>query len=238
MDVSKRYREAWESYWRDTPDVPGAAIFDCAAELGAARHLPLLAPHADTALPIVDLGCGTGTQTRFLARHFPQAVGVDLAEAAVGHARRADTGHTARFEQLDATDQDAVRRLHERLGDVNVYLRAVIHQSEPDARPVVAAAVATLIGTRGRAFVVELLSRAKGVLAYAAQGPDGPPPKLASIFRHGLTPAEADDAAIPRFFHDLGLSVLAHGEIDLVMTESRADGVRIDLPAQWMVLGR
>ncbi|MFH8347841.1 class I SAM-dependent methyltransferase [Streptomyces sp. NPDC018045] len=238
MDVSERYRESWESYWRDTSDAPGAAIFDCDAELSAGRHLPLLAPFADAALPIVDLGCGTGTQTRYLARHFPQAIGVDLAEAAVAHARRADTGGVARFEQLDATDQDAVRRLHERIGDANVYLRAVIHQSEPDARPAVAAAVATLIGDRGRAFVVELLSRAKEVLARAAQGADGPPAKLASIFAHGLTPADADDATVPGFFHDLGLPVLASGEIDLVMTENRADGVRIDLPAQWMVLGR
>ncbi|MEU7226526.1 methyltransferase domain-containing protein [Streptomyces chrestomyceticus] len=238
MHVSERYREAWESYWRDTSDAPGAAIFDCAAELAAGQHLPLLAPFADAALPVVDLGCGTGTQTRYLARHFPLAVGVDLAEAAVAHARRADTEGTARFEQLDATDRDAVRRLHQRLGDVNVYLRAVIHQSEPDARPAIAAAVATLIGDRGRAFVVELLAGAKGVLTHAAQGADGPPPKLAGIFAHGLTPAAAEDAAVPGFFRDLGLPVLDRGEIDLVMTEHRADGVRIDLPAQWMVLGR
>ncbi|MFD7666619.1 class I SAM-dependent methyltransferase [Streptomyces sp. NPDC059788] len=238
MDVSQRYRESWESYWRRTPQAPGAAIFDCDAELSAARHLPLLAPYADAALPVIDLGCGTGTQTRYLARHFREAVGVDLAEAAVAHARRADPGRTARYEQLNLTDQDAVRRLHERVGDANVYMRAVIHQSEPEARPAVAAAVATLTGTRGRAFVVELLSRAKAVLAHAAQGPDGPPPKLARIFEHGLTPAEADDDAVPGFFRELGLPVLASGEIDLVMTENRADGVRIDLPAQWMVLGR
>ncbi|GCD47963.1 methyltransferase domain-containing protein [Streptomyces paromomycinus] len=234
MDVSERYRAAWESYWRDTSDAPGAAIFDCAAELAAGHHLPLLAPFADVTLPVVDLGCGTGTQTRHLARHFPLAVGVDLAEAAVAHARRADTEGAARFEQLDATDQDAVRRLHQRLGDANVYLRAVIHQSEPDARP----AIATLIGDRGRAFVVELLAGAKDVLSQAAQGADGPPPKLAGIFAHGLTPAATEDAAVPGFFRDLGVPVLDHGEIDLVMTEHRADGVRIDLPAQWMVLGR
>lgn len=238
MDVSERYRESWESYWRDTPDAPGAAIFDCAPELAAARHLPLLAPFADATLPVVDLGCGTGTQTRYLARHFPRALGVDLSGAAVAHARRADTGHLAEFEQLNAADHDAVRRLHERLGDTNVYLRAVIHQSEPDARPAVAAAVATLIGSRGRAFVVEPLARAKQVLAHAAQGADGPPPKLASVFAHGLTPAEAADDAVPGFFRDLGLPVLASGETDLVMTEHRADGVRIDLPAQWLVLGR
>ncbi|WP_030255834.1 class I SAM-dependent methyltransferase [Streptomyces violens] len=238
MSVSTAYCEAWEGFWRDTPEGPGAAIFDCDAELAAGTHLPLLQPFADATLPIVDIGCGTGTQTRYLAAHFNRAVGVDLSQEAVAHARRADAGKVAEFRQLNAADPAAVDELHNNLGDANVYMRAVVHQSEPSARPAIAAAVATLIGSRGRAFVVELLSRSKSVLAQAAQGPSGPPPKLASIFDHGLTPAEADDALIPELFRSLGLTVLASGETDLVMTEHRADGSRIDLPAQWMVLGR
>ncbi len=238
MSVSNRYRAAWEGFWRGTPDEPGAAIFDCDAELAAGGHLPLLKPFADPSLPIVDLGCGTGTQTRYLAAHFDRAIGVDLSEAAVAHARRADPDGIAEYRQLNAADPTAVGELHGILGDANVYMRAVIHQSEPDARPAVAAAVATLVGARGRAFVVELLSRAKTVLVQAAQGPDGPPPKLARVFEHGLTPAEADDASVPRYFLSAGLTVLDRGETELVMTEHSSDGTRIDLPAQWLVVGR
>lgn len=83
----------------------------------------------------MDLGCGNGTQTRYLATRFARAVGVDLSDAAIDHARRATAGPSAEFEQLDLTDTDAVRDLHGRLGDSNVYMRAVIHQSEPAARP-------------------------------------------------------------------------------------------------------
>ncbi|MGW7005947.1 hypothetical protein ACWGCW_24855 [Streptomyces sp. NPDC054933] len=117
-------------------------------------------------------------------------------------------------------------------------MRGVIHQREAVVRPTVAEAVATLIGERGRAFVVEPLSAAKTVLRGIAEGEGGPPPKLASVFSHGLTPGEVDDAAVPELLRGAGLSVLAQGPIELVMTEYRPDGSRIDLPAQWLVVGR
>lgn len=156
MNVSDNYRGNWESYWSETSDAPGEAIWDSDPSLTAEPHSTLLLPHADPARPIVDLGCGNGTQTRYLATRFVRAIGVDLSHAAVEHARRAAGDAPVEFEQLDLTDSDGVKALHDRLGDCNVYMRAVIHQSEPAARPAVAAAVATLIGSAGRAFVVEL----------------------------------------------------------------------------------
>lgn len=236
MSVSERYREAWESYWRNTSDAPGEAIWDADPSLAAIPHLALLAPHADTGLPIADLGCGNGTQTRCLASHFPRAIGVDLSQAALEHARRADTAKVAEFEQLNLTDAARVRELHQRLGDANVYMRAVIHQSAPSDRRPVAEAVATLLGRRGRAFVAELTEESKAVLREAAQGPGGPPPKLRRVFDHGLRPADARTAEVPELLREAGLTVLAHGLTTLPQTEYRADGTRIDLPAQWFVV--
>ncbi|MGP3982264.1 class I SAM-dependent methyltransferase [Streptomyces sp. KR80] len=238
MSVSQRYREAWESYWRDTSDAPGEAIWDSDPSVTAIPHMEWFAPHADPSLPIVDLGCGNGTQTRYLATRFPRAIGVDLSSAAIEHARRADSESVAEFRQLNLTDVDDVRELHEQLGDTNVYMRAVIHQSEPQDRPGVAAAVAGMVGTAGRAFVAELTSASKAVLQRAVQSPDGPPPKLARVFKHGLKPAEADDAEVPRLLRQAGLEVLAQGDTALAQTEYLEDGTRIELPARWFVLGR
>ncbi|WP_405939703.1 methyltransferase domain-containing protein [Streptomyces sp. NBC_00726] len=236
MGVSQQYREAWEGYWAATPDEPGAAIWDSGPDLSAVPHSRLLLPYADTALPVVDLGCGSGTQTRHLATLFPRALGVDLSEAAIEHARKADPGETAAYQALDLTDADAVRALHERIGDTNVYMRAVIHQSDPEARPAVAAAVATLLGARGRAFVAELTPASKDVLQRASQGPGGPGPKLRRVFEHGLKPASATDEEVPRLLAAAGLTVLDSGDTVLPQTENLPDGTRIDLPARWFVL--
>ncbi|MEU1400837.1 class I SAM-dependent methyltransferase [Streptomyces sp. NPDC005728] len=236
MNVSDNYRNAWESYWRETSDATGEAIWDSDPALTAVPHSELLVPHADTTRTIVDLGCGNGTQTRYLATRFARAVGVDLSHAAIAHARRSTSGGDVEFQQLDLTDTDAVRALHDRLGDSNVYMRAVIHQSEPDARASVAAAVAEIIGSEGRAFVVELTSGSRDVLKRASAGPDGPGPKLRRVFHHGLKPADADDEEIPRLLVEAGLEVLADGATTLPQTEYLADGTRIDLPARWFVL--
>ena len=186
MDVSPRYREAWDGFWRETSGTPGEAIWDCDPSLASVPDSELLLRHADTALPVVDLGCGNGTQTRYLATRFARAIGVDLSHAAIEHARRADTTTAAEFEQLNLVDHDAVRALRDRTGDTNVYMRAVIHQSEPQDRPAVAEAVAELLGARGRAFVAELTSASRAVLQQASAGPDGPPEKLRRVFDHGL----------------------------------------------------
>ncbi|MFG2603072.1 class I SAM-dependent methyltransferase [Streptomyces sp. NPDC048514] len=236
MNVSDDYRKNWEGYWSETSDARGEAIWDSDPALSAEPHSELLLSHADAARTIVDLGCGNGTQTRHLATRFARAVGVDLSHAAVERARRAGGDGAVEFQQLDLTDTDAVRTLHDRLGDSNVYMRAVIHQSEPAARPAVAAAVAEIIGTEGRAFLVELTSGSRDVLVRAAAEPAGPPPKLQRVFHHGLKPADADDEEIPSLLAEAGLEILATGETVVPQTEHLADGTRIDLPARWFVV--
>ncbi|OPF78495.1 SAM-dependent methyltransferase [Streptomyces antioxidans] len=238
MSVSERYRQAWESYWRETSDAPGDAIWDADPSLSAAPHLDLLTPHSDTSLPIVDLGCGNGTQTRYLASRFGRAVGVDLSQAAVEHARRADPAGAAEYRRLSLTDAAAVADLARRLGDTNVYMRAVIHQSDAADRHPVAGAVATLLGRRGRGFVVELTARSKAVLGELAASPGGPPPKLRRVFDHGLRPADAADKEIPEVLADAGLEILADGPTALAQTEQWPDGSRVELPARWFVVAR
>ncbi|WP_030040777.1 class I SAM-dependent methyltransferase, partial [Streptomyces resistomycificus] len=91
MSVTSRYREAWEGFWREAPAEQGAVFWDAEPILTAGAHLALFEPQlAEHGLPLVDLGCGNGTQTRFLADRFPRVLGVDLSAAALDHARRAD----------------------------------------------------------------------------------------------------------------------------------------------------
>ncbi|MFC8916113.1 methyltransferase domain-containing protein [Streptomyces sp. NPDC057116] len=240
MSVTRRYRDAWEAFWEEAPPEEGAVIWDAAPSLTAGRHLELFAPHLTApGLPLVDLGCGNGTQTLFLAGRYARVVGVDVAAAAIGHARRRDgRAAAARFRVLDAADRAAVRELHAELGDANVYMRGVLHQAEPRDRQALADAIATLVGERGRAFVVELAEAAGTALRGLADSPAGPPPKLEPVLRHGIAPAGVVDADIPEYFRTAGLGVLASGAMPLATTEHAPDGTRVDLPSLWLVAGR
>ncbi|MDQ1035143.1 SAM-dependent methyltransferase [Streptomyces sp. V3I8] len=239
MSVTTRYREAWEGFWREAPDERGAVFWDAEPALTARVHLALFEPHlAAPGLPFVDLGCGNGTQTRFFADRYPRVVGADLSAAALDHARLADPAGQASYRLFDAAEAVEAEVLHAELGDANVYMRGVLHQCEEGDRQALVDGIATLVGDRGRAFAVELAEAAGAVLRGLAGGPGGPPAKLAPVLRHGLTPGEVADAAVPGFLRAAGLVVLAEGELPLVTTECRADGSRIELPSRWTVLRR
>lgn len=239
MGVTSRYQEAWEGFWGEAPRAAGAVLWDAEPVHTAGPHLALFERHLTApGLPLVDLGCGNGTQTRFLADRFPRVLGVDLSAAAVEHARGADPAGQAEFRQLDAAEPRAVAQLHAELGDVNVYVRGVLHQCEPQDRQPLVDSVALLTGEQGRAFLVELAEAAGALLRGLAQDAGGPLPKLAPVFAHGIAPGEVADAAVPEFMRSAGLSVLASGSLPLTTTEFTADGTRIELPSNWWVVGR
>ncbi|MER6520611.1 MULTISPECIES: methyltransferase domain-containing protein [unclassified Streptomyces] len=238
MTVSDRYRKAWDGFWEQSNGEAGEAFWDADASLTAERDIALLTPHADPALPLADLGCGNGTQTRHLATRFAVVVGVDLCAAAVAHARRADPAGTATYEQLNLADDAQAHAFHDRLGDTHVYMRAVLHQSDPEDRPAVAASVATLVGDRGRALVLEPTGEAKAVLQDHAERTGGPSPKLRRVKEHDLRPGEVAEGEIAGLLRDAGLHVLDEGATALAMSENGADGTPVMLPARWFVAGR
>ncbi|MER0443628.1 class I SAM-dependent methyltransferase [Streptomyces sp. Edi4] len=238
MTMSDRYRTAWDGFWAECSGEPGEPFWDADPALSARRDLDHLDPYADRSLPVADLGCGNGTQTRFLATRFARAVGVDLSAAAVAHARRADPGGIATYEQLNLANPAEADDLHERLGDANVYMRAVLHQSDPEDRPAVAASVAQLVGTHGRALVLEPTGEAKEVIATVAARPGGPSPKLRRVKEHDLRPGEVAEGEVAALLRAAGLTVLDEGAAALTMSETHPDGTPVELPGRWFVAGR
>ncbi|GAA2249153.1 methyltransferase [Streptomyces ruber] len=239
MSVTSRYRQAWEGFWSEAPEEQGAVFWDSDPMATVGVHLALFEPYlAHPGLPVVDVGCGNGTQTRFLADRYRHVLGVDLSAAALDHARRADPAGRAGYRLLDAAETAQVTALHAELGDANVYMRGVLHQCEPEDRQPLVDALATLVGERGRAFLVELSQAARPLLLGLAEGADGPPAKLASVLRHGIAPGEVPDDAVPGLLRTAGLTVLASGRLPLVTTEHGPDGTRIELPSKWQVAGR
>jgi len=239
MSVTSRYRDAWEGFWREAPEEQGAVFWDASPTQTVGLHLALFEPKLrDPGLQMIDLGCGNGTQTRFLADRFNHVLGVDLSAAAIDHARHADPAGQATYRLLDATDKTEVETLHAELGDANIYMRGVLHQVDPEDRRPLVDGIATLVGERGQVFLVELAEAARPIIGGLAQDPEGPPAKLAPILRHGIAPGEVADDEVPELLRAAGLTILASGELPLITTEFRADGARIELPSKWHIAGR
>ncbi|MFH0241705.1 SAM-dependent methyltransferase [Streptomyces sp. HK10] len=233
----------------------------------AAVHMPIFEKYFAPDLPLVDADCGNGAQTVFLAGRFHPCVGVDRSAAVLERARTAvgegAGGRSAPdFRQLDAADPAAMRRLRDELGDANVYLRGVLRRSGPAGRARVAESVAALVGERGRAFVVEAAPEADAALAQGAgaahpaelpgssdtPGLPGLPHTPGAPQAPGREPAEPVEPVVPVVpaelaeragpFTAAGLRVLAGGSLPLSTTGFEPDGSRLDLPSNWLVVGR
>lgn len=103
----------------------------------------------DKQLPMLDLGCGDGAQTAFLAEHLPRVLGIDARPDAGALAGEAPVRH------LDLLDPVAVRALHDELGDANVYCRALLSSAPPETQPRLIDAMESLLGARGVMYLEE-----------------------------------------------------------------------------------
>jgi len=91
-------RVGWERQWRGRPD----AEFTWSLAEAPPQLRDLVEAGGLGSGAAVDLGCGAGTATAYLAGHFSPAVGLDLAEAAVRQARAAAVEPRPAFAVADA----------------------------------------------------------------------------------------------------------------------------------------
>lgn len=236
--MSTPYGSLWESYWEELPSGFGEAFWDASPEVGAAVHLRLFEPHFDPALPLVDLGCGNGTQTPFLARHYERVVGVDISASAVAQAQVENPAPNVEYFALDVLDVAQVDALREKTGPANVYMRAVIHQLSPDDRLRCARNLARLTGPRGCVFDQELIRESYEVFErLLTESPDELPrlTRLAGHFQVGLKTTAAGAENLDRIFAEAGYTVLATDRMELPTSERFADGSVLRMPAQYVI---
>ncbi|MGH8908587.1 MAG: class I SAM-dependent methyltransferase [Egibacteraceae bacterium] len=228
--MASRYETAWESFWSDLPETAGEAIWDTDPERTAAMHLPLFEPYFDPALPLLDLGCGNGTQTRFLAGRSARVIGVDVSASALALARKANPAPNIAYQQMDLLDSAATAALHQAVGDANIYMRGVVHQLGPRDWPAAASGLAMLTGQRGHLFDLELapveqsLPRAGDL-----------PPNLARVFQHGITPAGLGPGDLQALLVNAGFEILDSGEITDPSTQPLPDGSHTSHYMQYVV---
>jgi SAM-dependent methyltransferase len=206
------YAEIWDNYWRDTSDTLEQVFWDSPPEQAVGDELRRFGGHFTAGLAMIDVGCGHGTQTRELARHFPRVLGTDVSPAGLEIARRTHAADNLEYAVLDVLDAAAARALHEVRGDANLYVRTVLHQLGAAERALAVASLSVLLGARGRAMVCELAPAAEAYFAYLFAEFGGPPPGLGQVLRHGIRPAALQAGDLVREFAGVGLVPLGQGK--------------------------
>ncbi|WGM19563.1 class I SAM-dependent methyltransferase [Paenarthrobacter sp. OM7] len=156
-------RTAWDRFWGDirSTGATGDVLWDSGSDHELNGYLPQMA-QLDPSLPVVDVGCGNGSFTRLLAKHFPHALGLDYSANAVERARQESAGTTtASYAVCDMTAPDAAQTVATALeaagwtGDANIFIRGVLHVLDRSGRAALAANLLPVVGTRGGVFLTE-----------------------------------------------------------------------------------
>lgn len=204
-------KHQWEAFWStvDTTN-PSAVIWGVGADVGAKEDVPRFIEHIDKSLPMIDFGCGQGFQTYFLANVFKRVIGTDVTESVLERARAAGSAPNVEFRELDGYDANAYKKLHDEVGDANIYMRLTLHQFAANVRPTVAEGLATLMGQKGALFFSEITAANHQELGKFAQQNGGRlPDTIVRVMELGLQPgivSQADVEALfpaPKFEHVL-----------------------------------
>lgn len=239
----RQYRHQWENYWRTihTTGAGGEVLWDSVPEKASAGDLLRFAAHLDPDLPLVDVGCGNGRQTRFLAGHFPRVIGLDVSPAAIELARRETRGTPEElkiaYRVWNGANLGEAEALHREIGDANLYMRTVFHCVQSSDRPGFVASLATLLGERGTLYLIEL---SRGALETLRQlpgnSPSGLPRLVHNVVRNGIHPIGFSKQDRERYFRDDLWTILAQGDTVPIRTVPLAHGEEALVPANYVVM--
>lgn len=232
---------AWEGYWRGihTTGRSGDVLWDSGSQAENAQYSDTLVTHFDPALPVIDVGCGNGTYTRWLAGLFPSVLGIDVSTGAVELARREAEGvQNADFMVLDAAGVGAGERLLERMGPANVFVRGVFHVLKPDQQTSLAANLRTVVGSSGRLFLAETNFPGSS-LAYLQQlgaTRRSMPRQLQSALENLPRPGHFGAEERHGTFSDSDWQLIADGPVNIEVIPMNSTGLSQQVPGYFALL--
>lgn len=225
--------DGWEEFWQEvlSSDQGKSTLWDVDPERAVVEDMARFKPHFDPALPVLDLGCGSGIQTIALARHWDSVVGIDKSAAAVKLAQSiTPVGTGVSFRVVDIMDRRATHSLHDEFGDLNVYVRGVFHVIRPEMRHQYVSGVEELLGKTGTLYQIELSSAVARHFQEAPEAKRWLPPENVRLIGFEL----ADQK---RYFPDECWHILELGTASMY-TAQDADYGPLRLPANYLILRR
>ena len=231
--TANSYRNSWDGYWSSLSGGPDEVFWDSAPAHAAALDLRNFGSFFDPSLPLVDFGCGNGTQTRFLADHFRTVVGLDVSPVAIQAAAASAPNLTYRV--ADILDGGQAAALHAEMGDSNLYVRTVLHQLAPEDQVAAASVLRLLMGSRGMVYLIELSSGAEPYFQSVIRE-YGMPPQLARVFEHNIHPGILDENDVEKFFPASDSATVAAGASVIQTVHMLPTGQPARVPAFYRVI--
>ena len=237
MTSANRCLTSWEGFWSTLSGTSGEIFWDADPAHAAQQDLVLFQGYADPQLPLIDLGCGNGTQTRFLADHFAKVIGTEISPTAVEISQTKNAAPNISYRILDVLCPDDAQALHEEIGDANLYMRAVLHQLSPTDHATAIQSIERLLGRSGILYLVELSSAAEPYFAQLIQQ-YGPPPGLARVFQHQITPGMLHENNLESLFPSDRFTLLGTGQSHIRTVHTLPTGEVVKVPAFYAILRR
>ena len=235
MTSANRYLTSWERFWSTLSGTSGEIFWDAAPIHAAQQDLVLFQDYVDPQLPLIDLGCGNGTQTRFLADHFARVIGTEISPAAVAIAQTRNSAPNISYRILDVLCPDEAQVLHEEIGDANIYMRTVLHQLSPTDHATAIQSIERLLGRRGILYLIELSSAAEPYFTQLIKQ-YGPPPGLARVFQHEITPGMVNENDLAVLFPPDRFTLLSTGKSEIHTVHTLPTGEVVKVPAFYAIL--
>lgn len=235
MTSPNRYLTSWEGFWSTTTGAPGEIFWDANPAYAAQQDVVLFKDAIDPQLPLIDLGCGNGTQTRCLADHFPRVIGTEISPAAIEIARTKHAAPNVSYRILDVLCPDDAQALHEEVGDANIYMRGVLHQLSPADQATAIQSIGRLLGTTGILYLIELSSAAEPFFDQLIKQ-YGPPPGLARVFQHQITPGLLNENDLGVLFPPDRFTLIRTGPSHIQTVHTLPTGDVVKVPAFYAIL--
>jgi 2-polyprenyl-3-methyl-5-hydroxy-6-metoxy-1,4-benzoquinol methylase len=224
----------WENYWKDIHETGtnGQVFWDSIAERASLEDLGRFKDHLDSELPLLDLGCGNGRQTRFLAQYFKKVIGVDVSPSAI-HLAKQETIEESNIEYrvFDAVDTKSAQALHDEFGDLNIYMRGVLHMIKRGDRSKFVDSLAILLGERGVLYQIELPSKAILYLRTLPQEVFSRIPKITRRIGFNLEERES-------YYPKEKWTIVDQGQQVTINTSVLSNGETGAVPANYLILKR
>mmetsp|Transcript_20103 Transcript_20103/g.33352 ORF Transcript_20103/g.33352 Transcript_20103/m.33352 type:complete len:257 (+) Transcript_20103:30-800(+) len=185
------YGLCWEKFWSTVSEDPQDVLWNASHDEAVAIDWEIMKGFVlAEKLPLVDVGCGDGTQTTFFSgRVLERAIGVDVSAAAIDIANRTKAADGVTYQVLDLLDEKACRDFHDRVvgGDSHVYMRGVLMQFSLSDRPAAAENLKIIMGSRGCMYLHEYVPQTKAYYGSIFQK-QGMPMGFKRVLDSGIKP--------------------------------------------------